>query len=202
MGNITSMSSQSKQRMPAAERQRRIEEAAIRLFAERGPDVTTVEDIVRAAGVTKPMLYRHFESKQELCIALLERIRDELIGAPLARYAPGADDPSEQRARMLDAWFGYVEDHPEAARFFLTPITGDSELAAVQRELFGRQRATQRAMLREFAPELGDAEAEPLAEALRASLNAVALWWLDHPDVPRPVPLAVLRRLAEGVAAP
>jgi AcrR family transcriptional regulator len=188
-------------RIPAAERRQRIEAAATELFAERGYAATTVEDIVRAAGVTKPILYRHFESKQELAVALLERTRDELIGAPLAKFSPGASDPRALRELMLDAWLAYVEAHPQATRFFLTPISGDLALAAVQAELFERQRATQRAMIREFAPAVPEAQAEPLAEALRSTLNAVALWWLDHPDVPRASPLAVLCRVAEGVVS-
>ena len=50
-------------RLTASEHLPLIELAATRLFARRGFAATTVEDIVRAAGVTKPMLYRHFESK-------------------------------------------------------------------------------------------------------------------------------------------
>ena len=186
-------------RLTAVERRERIEGAATKLFAERGFSATTVEEIARAAGVTKPIVYRHFESKQELFIALLERTRDELIGAPLSKLARANRDARKQRAVMLDAWLEYVERHPDATRLFLTPITEDPDVAAVQQELFARQRATQRAMVREFAPGVDEDEAEPLAEALRAAYNAVALWWLDHLDVPRTVPLAVLRRVAEGV---
>ena len=194
------MAAKVTRRIPSAERRERIEAAATKLFAERGYSATTVEDIVRAAGVTKPILYRHFESKQELAIALLERTRDELIGAPLAKFSVGAQDPRALRELMLDAWLGYVEAHPQATRFFLTP-TADPALSAVQAELFARQRATQQAMIREFAPAIPEARAEPLAEALRSTLNAVALWWLDHPDVPRATPLAVLCQVAEGVIA-
>src|SRR3954453_13072229 len=148
------MSPQPTTRLPAAESRRRIEEAAILLFAERGYSQTTVEDVVGAAGVTKPILYRHFESKQDLCIALLERTREELIAAPLGRFDPQASDPAAQQALMLDVWLEYVENHPLATCLLMTPISGETELAAVQQELFGRQRATQRAMVREFAPEI------------------------------------------------
>ena len=73
-----------------------IEQAATELFARRGYAATTVEGIARAAGVTKPMLYRHFESKQDLCIALLDRHRDELVAAPLAAFDPEASDRGGQ----------------------------------------------------------------------------------------------------------
>ena len=75
--------------LPAAERRARIEDAAARLFAERGYAATSVEDIVREAGVSKPILYRHFESKRDLHAMLLERRRDELAAAPLDQLRPG-----------------------------------------------------------------------------------------------------------------
>ncbi len=186
-------------RVTASERRSLIELAATRLFAQRGFAATTVADIVQAAGVTKPMLYRHFESKQELCVALLERCRAELVAAPLAQFTPGAGDPRTQLASMIEAWLEYIEQHPDAARLLFTPISGDREVERVQRELHARQSSTQIALMREFVPGLEEAEAEPLAEAVRASLVTVALWWLDHPEVPREVPARALLRLIQGI---
>jgi AcrR family transcriptional regulator len=181
-----------------SERRSAIEQAATRLFAERGYAATTVDDIVKAAGLTKPMLYRHFESKQELCIALLERYRDELIAAPLSYFDPAREDRSAHIAEMLDAWLAYIEQHPDAARLLFVPISGDSEVERVQQELHGRQRDTQIALLREFVPDVDGAAAEPVGEALRAGLGAVALWWVAHPDQPREVPARALRWLCGG----
>jgi AcrR family transcriptional regulator len=179
----------------------RIERAATRLFAQRGFAATTVDDIVQAAGVTKPMLYRHFESKQELCVALLVHHRAELIAAPLAHFLPGAEDRATQVASMIDAWLGYIEQHPDATRLLFTPISGDPEVERVQRELHARQSATQTALLREFVPGLPEAEAEPLGELMRASLAAMALWWLDRPELPREVPARALVRSILGIHA-
>jgi hypothetical protein len=61
------------------------------------------------------------------------------------------------------------------------------------------QRATQVALLREFAGALPGDEAEPMAEVARASLAATALWWLDHPEVPREVLVRVLVRMINGL---
>jgi AcrR family transcriptional regulator len=186
-------------RLTAAERRHVIEQAATELFAQRGYAATTVEDIVRAAGVTKPMLYRHFESKQELCIALLERYRDELVAAPLARFDPQAGDAHAQLVVMTEVWLEHARSHPAATRLLFVPITGDPEVERVQRELHVRQRATQTALLHEFAPALGDEEAEPMGEAMRSALAAMALWWIEHPDVPSEVPVGVIVRMAEGL---
>ena len=186
-------------RLRASERRRLIERAATGLFARRGYAATTVEDIVAAAGVTKPMLYRHFESKRELCIALLKRYRDELVAAPLARFDPAAGDPRAQLVPMIEAWLEHAFEHPDATRLLFTPITGDPEVERVQRELHDRQRATQTALLREFASEVDDLEADPMGELMRVSLATVALWWIEHPDT-QPEPLVrVLVRMAEGL---
>jgi AcrR family transcriptional regulator len=188
-------------RLTAAERRRVIEQAATELFAQRGYAATTVDDIVRAAGVTKPMLYRHFESKQELCIALLERSRDELVAAPLAHFDPEATDAHAQLVAMTAAWLEHARNHPAATRLLFMPITGDPEVERVQRELHARQRATQIALLREFAPALSDAEAEPMGEVTRTALATMALWSIEHPEVPPEVPVSVLMRVVEGLIA-
>jgi AcrR family transcriptional regulator len=192
------MTSRPTTRPSRSDRREAIEREATRLFAQRGYAATTVDDIVTAAGLTKPMLYRHFESKQELCIALLERYRDELIAAPLAHFSAAREDRSAQIAEMLDAWLGYIEQHPDGARLLFVPISGDSEVERVQQEMHARQRDTQMALLREFVPGHEEDTAEPVGEALRAALGAVALWWLAHPDHPREVPARALQRVCEG----
>src|ERR671918_2610101 len=68
----------AKQRIPAAERRALILREAGRLFARDGYGDTRLDDVAAAAHVTKPMVYRHFESKKALYIALLEKHRDDL----------------------------------------------------------------------------------------------------------------------------
>jgi AcrR family transcriptional regulator len=186
-------------RLSRAQRQGLIEEAATGLFARRGYAATTVEDIARAAGVTKPMLYRHFESKQELCMALLDRHRDELVAAPLGVFDPEAQDRRAQLVAMIEAWLEHTREHPDATRLLFTPITGDDEVERLQHALHARQRATQTALLREFAPDLRESDGEVMGEVSRSSLAGVALWWLEHPEVPREIPVRVLLRMVEGL---
>jgi AcrR family transcriptional regulator len=195
------MQPSTSRRLTAPERRALIEQAATELFAQKGYLATTVDEIVHAAGVTKPMLYRHFESKQELCIALLERHRDELVAAPLAVFDPDASSPDEQLLTMIEAWLEHTHTHPDATRMLFVPITGDGEVELVQRALHARQRATQVALLREFAPTIDGAVLDLMGELVRSGLAAVALWWLEHPEVPREVPAHVLLRMVEGLIA-
>src|SRR2546427_824545 len=188
-------------RLSASERRAVIEEAAARLFAQRGYAATTVADIVALAGVSKPMLYRHFESKKDLHMKLLERRRDELAAAPLDEFLRGQSDPAHALPAMIDAWFAHVEEHPHTSRVLFQDAIGDDEVEALQRELRRRQRAADVALLREFAPGLPEPELEPLGEIIRSSLAGLALWWLDNPQVPRASVVAAMLRMTRGLQA-
>jgi AcrR family transcriptional regulator len=61
-------------RMPAADRRRHLVETATRLFTEGSYHGTTTAEIARAAGVSEPILYRHFASKRDLYLAALEDV--------------------------------------------------------------------------------------------------------------------------------
>src|SRR5262249_32044482 len=84
------MAGAERRRLPAAARRALIEAAAARLFAERGYAATRLDDVAAAANVTKPVLYRHFETKKALYLALLERHRAQLprFVQPRAPAAP------------------------------------------------------------------------------------------------------------------
>ncbi len=61
-------------RMAAADRRQHLVETAIRLFTEGSYHGTTTAEIARAAGVSEPILYRHFASKRDLYLAALEHV--------------------------------------------------------------------------------------------------------------------------------
>jgi AcrR family transcriptional regulator len=69
-------------RLPAAERRRALLEAALRVFSDGSYAGATTSEIAREAGVSEPILYRHFASKRDLYVACLEeawrRIRDRI----------------------------------------------------------------------------------------------------------------------------
>ncbi|HUA73963.1 MAG TPA: TetR family transcriptional regulator [Solirubrobacteraceae bacterium] len=189
----------TKQRLPAVERRALIEQAAARLFARHGYEATTVEDVCAAAGVSKPMLYRHFQSKQDLCMRLMERRRDELAAAPLGTFLDTRGTVEQRLQAMIDAWFEHVAQHPDSSRLLFQDITGDAALKELQLELRRRQRAADVAMMREFGPPLAEEELEPLGEIIRSSLTGLALWWLQRPEVPRTVVVSAMLRMLRGL---
>lgn len=178
-----------RKRLSAAERREVILEAAAAAFAERGYRGASVDAIATRAGVTPPVIYEHFGSKRELYRELLERhyaglrqIWDEHFGG---------DRPAAERiAGSLDAWFAYVEAHPFAGRVLFRP-SNDPEIDEVQAEVAADSR---RAVMPLFASEPGAEKlAGPLAGegmemawvVLRGVLQGLAVWWSDHPEVPR-----------------
>jgi AcrR family transcriptional regulator len=176
--------------MTAQARREVIEQAAFGVFAERGYHGAAIDEIARRSGVTPPVVYDHFASKLDLHKRLLERTRDELLQMWTEQL--GGDDPAEERIpRALDAWARYVEQHPYAPRMFFTETTGDPEAAAIHQEVQAQSVAALGAILgREPGAEhiAGSADREALemaAEVIRAGLTGLAIWWSEHPHVPR-----------------
>jgi AcrR family transcriptional regulator len=179
-----------RKRMTAEARREVIEEAALEVFAERGYHRASIDEIAKRSGVTPPVVYDHFESKLDLHKRLLERTRDELLAMWTEQL--GGDEPAEERIpRALDAWARYVEAHPYAPRMFFAETTGDPEIEAIHREVRAQAGTALGAIVgREEGAEhlAGSADQELVemaAEVMRGGLTALAIWWSQHPDVPR-----------------
>ncbi len=178
-----------RRRLTAAARRELIAEAAAGLFAERGYRGASIGEIARRSGVTPPVLYEHFESKRELYRELLERHFAELRKVWRQHFV--GNDPAEQRvARSFDAWFAYVEAHPFAGKVLFRYST-DPEIEGIHAEVAARSRE---AILPLFAAEPGaenvagsvaDEGIEMVWVVLRGVLQGLAVWWVDHPEVPR-----------------
>jgi AcrR family transcriptional regulator len=177
-------------RMSAEARREVIERAAAELFAERGYGGTSIDEIARRSGVTAPVLYDHFASKRELYRRLLERHFAELREVWREHFA-GAEPGEERIARSFDAWFAYVEAHPFAGRMLFRDTTGDPDLKAIQEDVAARSRAAVMPLFaaepgaRELSGAVTDEGLEMAWVVMRGVLQGLAIWWYDHPDVPR-----------------
>jgi AcrR family transcriptional regulator len=176
--------------MTADARREVIEQAALEVFAERGYHAASIEAIARRSGVTPPVIYDHFACKLDLHKRLLERTRDELLAMWSEQLA--APEPAEDRIpRALDAWARYVQAHPYAPRMFFDETTGDPEIQAIHRQVQAQARVGLGAILgREPGAEhiAGSADEQALemaTEVIRAGLTGLAIWWSEHPHVPR-----------------
>jgi AcrR family transcriptional regulator len=90
-------------RLPASKRREQLLDCAAKLFAERGYARATTNELAKAAGVTEPIIYRHFDSKRDLFVALIERTGRETIEQWERHLAEGggATDTAERLRRLL-----------------------------------------------------------------------------------------------------
>jgi AcrR family transcriptional regulator len=109
-------------RLPAAQRRTQLLATAVQVFAVEGYHQASMNGIASAAGVTKPVLYQHFESKHQLFAEVLEEVGAQL-GETVTKAAAGASGPHEQIERGFQAWFQFVSENPDAFRVLFGPDT-------------------------------------------------------------------------------
>ncbi|HWD83725.1 MAG TPA: TetR/AcrR family transcriptional regulator [Kribbella sp.] len=113
MTSTTASTTAPKRRRDRAAREREILEAAERIFGERGYQGTSMDDVAAQVGVSKPLIYQYYGSKDGLFLACLARLRGHLLEtvADAVMAAPDAEDALY--AGFL-AWFTFLDEHPQA----------------------------------------------------------------------------------------
>ncbi|MFE0649563.1 TetR family transcriptional regulator [Streptomyces sp. NPDC059534] len=171
---------------PAEQRRRELLEAADRVVLRDGPKAS-MNAIAAEAGITKPILYRHFGDKGGLYRALATRHTDALLAALRASL----DAPADRRRRVeatLDTYLASIEAMPQVYRFLMHPAEETQQ--AEQGFDVGRHSAP---LLRRMGEELGQVIAErvdlgPAAEVqariwghgIVGMMHAAGDWWLGE----------------------
>jgi AcrR family transcriptional regulator len=172
-------------KVPRAIREPQMLEVAGRVFAAHGFHEASMDEIAEAAGVSKPMLYSYFGSKEGLYFAYVNGAYRELIGAIDEAAATAGPDLEEQIRRGSLAYYTYVGENRDSFRVLFREI-GDpgGEVAGQRHRLVRRVAATINAMVvaseaRSWRP----VDAEVLAEGWIGAARSMADWWLDHPEL-------------------
>src|SRR5437016_12429495 len=124
-------------RMRKADRRRQLLAHAKQLFVTLGYEGTTTERIAGAAGVTEPVLYRHFESKKTLFLEVLQEIRE----ATLNRWHAGTaelTDPLAKLHKIADIYLGTTREHALELRIMHRTLidTDDIEISAFLKSFY------------------------------------------------------------------
>ncbi len=170
-------------------------EMAGRVFAARGFHEASMDEIAEEAGVSKPMLYNYFGSKDGLYFAYVELAYQQLISAIDEAVAAAGDDPARRFRDGAVAYYTYVGQHRDAF-YVLFREMGDpgGELAKQRRRLSRRVTAALREIIPDVDARLSPLGAEGLAEAYLGAGRSLANWWLGHPEGPA---AAVAQRLVD-----
>lgn len=187
-------------RMARSDREKQLLDVAERLFTRNGFDATSIEDIARAAGVTRPMLYDHFGDKDAILLACAVRAQHEFEAVMASAVA--AVDPSDFGGVISaggEAFFSLLERDPRRwALLFGGNTALSSGLAKKFAELREGTVARSVEMIRAAISGVDD-------QGLRAAVHAVSgvgeqlgRWWLRTPHVSRSQVVAYYRGFVTG----
>ncbi|KKZ74457.1 TetR family transcriptional regulator [Streptomyces showdoensis] len=165
-------------RMTGAERREQLLDIGRTLFAEKGFEGTSVEEIAAKAGVSKPVVYEHFGGKEGLYAVVVDREMRQLLD--MVTGALTAGHPRELLEQAAFALLDYIERYTDGFRILVrdSPVaqsTGTfasliSDIATQVEDILGLEFKA-----RGFDPKLA-----PLyAQALVGSVALTGQWWLD-----------------------
>lgn len=172
-----------RRRLSPEQRRAEIVAAGAAVFADRGYQGTSLEDIAASAGVTRPLLYHYFRDKDELYREILRAARAELDEA-LAAAVAAADAPAERLRAGLTAYLTFVRDRGRQWDLLFgggTAVAG--ELAEESARLRFATADKIAALVRQGAPELDPQAAGAYAHAVSGAGEQLAKWWRAHPSV-------------------
>jgi AcrR family transcriptional regulator len=162
----------SRRRVGRAERERQILDAALAVFGERGYQHASMDQVAERVGVTKPVLYTHFGSKDGLLLACIARARAELLEVTSAAAA-SASTPEEMLRRGTHAFFDYLESRTPAwtVLYSESAVAGDAleEIRAQQTEFVAALLAAQ-------VPDADPQRLTGWAQVIVGACERLALW--------------------------
>jgi AcrR family transcriptional regulator len=163
-------------------------DAADRVVQREG-SAASMNLIAAEAGITKPILYRHFGDKVGLYRALADRHIDELLDRLRTALATRGGLQARTRA-TVDAYLAAVEEQPQVYRFLVERAAVEEPAVRGQVQGFVRRFGEELAAGISSEPQLQGVEqtrALVWAHAIAGMVQATGDWLLDHPDVARDV---------------
>ncbi len=161
--------------MTGAQRRQQLLDVGRELFAERGYEATSIEEIAVRADVSKPVVYEHFGGKEGLYAVVVDREMQRLLERFTSAFSIGGH-PRELLERAALVLLDYIEEETDGFRVLVrdSPATGFSslisEVASKVEHILGDHFR-----LRGYDPRL----AELYSQALVGMVALTGQWWLD-----------------------
>src|SRR5436309_5711061 len=177
-----------RRRQPAADKHAQLLDAADRVVQREG-SAATMNLIAAEAGITKPILYRHFGDKVGLYRALADRHIELLLDRLREALATRGGLRARTRA-TVDAYLAAVEEQPQVYRFLVERAAVEEPDVRGQVQGFVRRFGEELAAGIASEPQLQGVDptrALVWAHAIAGMVQATGDWWLDNPAVPRDV---------------
>jgi AcrR family transcriptional regulator len=173
--------------MPRSAREQLILRVAGQVFAEGGYERASMDRIAALAGVSKPMLYAYFGSKEGLYIAYIERTGGELVQRLV--NADKKDGATSRLRAVINEFLAFVNEHSDGWTVLFRELNARQPLAEQVAQLRSEVVDEVRRMLEAEGEAtwvgLKPPASEGVAEAIVGAGEALANWWLKKPEVAR-----------------
>ena len=170
-------------RMSRADRERQMLDVAEEVFGDRGYQGTSMDEIAQRCGVSKPMLYEYFGSKDGLFAACVDRTKAALLDVTQKAMA-AASTPEDVLWHAMVAYFAFADEHSRSFAMMLSRPTDGSWKTVDAVEAIRRQQGTLiSAALTAFAPHIGEQAIAAFTEIIIGASERLAQWRTRHPQV-------------------
>jgi AcrR family transcriptional regulator len=164
--------------MTGKERREQLLDVGRRLFAKRGLDGTSIEEIAAQAGVSKPVVYEHFGGKEGLYAVVVDREVDRFLS--MANDVLHGEDTMEKFEAAAVTLLRYIEDNSDGFRILVRdshPASGSGTFASLISDIAGQVEYILADVLkiRGYDPKL----APMYAQMLVGMVAFAGQWWLD-----------------------
>src|SRR6201989_2208449 len=164
--------------MTGKERGEKLLNIGRRLFAERGFEGTSIEEIAAQAGVSKPVVYEHFGGKEGLYAVVVDREVERLTAGTVARPEGPYSKPKCEAAAV--SLLRYIEDNADGFRILVrdsNPGSGSGTYGTLLADIAGQVEYIMADFLKSRGP---DPKLAPMYSQMMVGMVAfTGQWWLD-----------------------
>ena len=201
-GKPSTPATPKRRRFPAPVRRDKVLEAGLQVFSERGYRAS-MDEIAKATGVTRTVLYYYFPTKKDLFRAVLEAQVTEFL-RHIAPAVATQGTPEDRLRAVLDALLGFAESEPRGWDLvFARSDENDPDAHEVRAVTRGMMRTAAEVLLSADVTRIGidpqGTEGDLAFDVGMAAMVEGVAWWRRHPGMDRPTMLDALAGMAARV---
>lgn len=184
-----------RRRMPRAQRELQMIAVAEEIFAERGYQASSMDEIAERVGVSKPMIYEYFGSKEGLLVACIRQARSELLAATVTSVE-GVTSAEDAMRRGLVAFFTFIDSHRRSWELLRQEavVAGQAAMDEVE-GIRQQQTEVNAALFASFLPDVPALELQAYAEIVVGACERLATWYVGRDDVTAEGAAAIIMRM-------
>ena len=186
----------SRSRMTGKQRREQLIEVGRKLFADKGFEGTSVEEIAAKASVSKPMVYEHFGGKEGLYAVVVDREIAALLGGITGTLSAELGS-RETLERAAGALLDYIESNTDGFRILVRDSPAGQSTGSFASLISDVASQVEHILAAEFKRRKLDPKTAPLyAQMLVGMVALTGQWWLDSPKMKKADVAAHLVNLA------